>query len=131
MFLSFLHDPSRTPKPRKNGLTQILDKGLSATALDGLLEIAGPWIDIVKLGWGTVAVTDHVEAKLRILRERGVAVCCGGTLFEIAVSKNRLEEYLAFLRDHDVRHVEVSDGTIDIPPKTKLQYVEKLAKTFT
>jgi phosphosulfolactate synthase len=131
MFLSQILDPTRTRKPRTSGLTQILDKGLSLEALNGILDIASPWIDIVKLGWCTAAVSNNVEAKIRAIQKKGITICCGGTLFEAAVSKNLLEEYVAFLRDLDIRHIEVSDGTIEIDPKVKLQYVERLAKTFT
>jgi phosphosulfolactate synthase len=49
----FLSLPYRTPKPRSDGLTHVLDKGLSLFALESLIQTAGEAIDIVKLGWGT------------------------------------------------------------------------------
>ena len=58
----FLSLPYRTPKPRSDGLTHVLDKGLSLFALESLIQTAGDAIDIVKLGWGTsyVMIADPV-----------------------------------------------------------------------
>ena len=39
--------------PRNGGLTHVIDKGLGPRAVEDLLETAGAYIDIVKLGWGT------------------------------------------------------------------------------
>ena len=58
------------------------------------------------------------------------AVCCGGTLFEIAVCRNKVDDYIAFLKDHGFRLVEISDGVIDMPTADKLGYIERLAKDF-
>ena len=38
---------------RDGGLTHVLDKGLGPRAWEDVLETAGDYIDIVKLGWGT------------------------------------------------------------------------------
>ena len=61
----FLSLPYRPPKPRSDGLTHVLDKGLSLFALESLIQTAGEAIDIVKLGWGTSYVSDGVKAKDR------------------------------------------------------------------
>ena len=42
-----------TNKPRETGLTAVLDKGLGLRAMHDLVELSGPYIDILKLGWGT------------------------------------------------------------------------------
>ena len=107
-------DPRRTQKPRKTGLTQVLDKGLSSAEVEGMLEVAESYVDVVKFGWATSVVVENFEAKLETFRRHGIAVCCGGSLFELAVHRKKLNEYIAFLQDHDFKHVEVSDGTIQI-----------------
>ena len=33
--------PTRTPKPRNNGLTMVMDKGLSVSEAKNFLEVAG------------------------------------------------------------------------------------------
>ena len=48
----FLELPPRTGKPRRAGITHVLDRGLSPLALESLLITAGEHIDLIKLGWG-------------------------------------------------------------------------------
>jgi phosphosulfolactate synthase len=124
-------DPRRTQKPRKTGLTQVLDKGLSIAEVEGMLEVAESYVDVVKFGWATSVVVENFEGKLEAFRRHGITVCCGGSLFELAVHRKKLNEYIAFLQDHDFKHVEVSDGTIVIPLVEKLRYIERMAKHFT
>jgi phosphosulfolactate synthase len=124
-------DPRRTQKPRKTGLTQVLDKGLSIAEVEGMLEVAESYVDVVKFGWATSVVVENFEGKLEAFRRHGIVVCCGGSLFELAVHRKKLNEYIAFLQDHDFKHVEVSDGTIVIPLVEKLRYIERMAKHFT
>ena len=47
--------PERPPKPRQVGITHVLDKGLPASELPGVLETCGAYIDIWKFGWGTAS----------------------------------------------------------------------------
>ena len=65
--------------PLHTGLTHVLDKGLGPRAWEDVLEVAGDHISIVKLGWGTAAVTSNLERKLEVLREKPVVI--GGTYF--------------------------------------------------
>ena len=62
--MSFLELPRRRAKPRDQGITHVLDKGLSLAEVDGLVEVAGEYVDLVKLGWGTALATRNLEAKL-------------------------------------------------------------------
>jgi phosphosulfolactate synthase len=127
----FLDLPERTPKPRERGLTHVLDKGLSLSEVDGLIEVAGDAVDIVKLGWGTALVTGNLEAKLARYRDHGIPVVLGGTLTEIALRDGRLDGLVAWLRELGVEHVEVSDGTIALEPERKREVVAQLAEEFT
>src|SRR5262249_59557021 len=120
-------DPRRTTKPRKTGLTQVLDKGLSVGEVEGMLEVGASYIDVVKFGWATSVVVENFEAKLETFRRHGIDVCCGGSLFELAVHRKQLKEYIAFLTDHGFQFVEVSAGTIQIPLPEKLRYIHRMA----
>ena len=82
----FLDLPERCSKPRDRGLTHVLDKGLSCAEAEGLLEVSGPSVDLVKLGWGTALVTANLEPKLRCYARAEVPVVLGGTLTEILVA---------------------------------------------
>jgi phosphosulfolactate synthase len=127
----FLDLPQRSPKPRERGLTHVLDKGLSLAEVDGLVEVAGDAVDIVKLGWGTAVVTGNLEAKLARYREHGIPVVLGGTLTEIALRDDRLDGLIGWLRELGVEHVEVSDGTIELESGRKREVVARLAEEFT
>jgi phosphosulfolactate synthase len=119
--------PSRSAKPRDTGLTHVLDRGLSVAQVDGLIEVAGEFVDIVKLGWGTALATQNLEPKLARYAEHGIPVVLGGTLTEVAIRQNRVEELVAWLRTLSITHVEISDGTIVMEADDKLELIRRLA----
>ncbi|MCW2985066.1 MAG: phosphosulfolactate synthase [Conexibacter sp.] len=127
----FLDLPERSVKPRDRGLTHVLDKGLSVAQVDGLMEVAGAAVDIVKLGWGTALVTGNLEAKLERYRAHDVPVVLGGTLTEIALRDGRVDGLIAWCKELGIAHVEVSDGTIDLDTARKRELVAQLAQEFT
>jgi phosphosulfolactate synthase len=112
-----------------HGLTHVLDKGLGPRAWEDILEVAGDHISIVKLGWGTAAVTRNLDRKLAVLREKPVVI--GGTFFEVVYATGKLDEYKQWLRDLGLTHVEISDGTVDIPRERKLELIADFARDFT
>jgi phosphosulfolactate synthase len=114
---------------RHVGLTHVIDKGLGPRAWEDILEVAGDHISIVKLGWGTAYVTSNLERKLDVLREKPVVI--GGTFFEVCYSKGRLDDYKQWLQQLGLTHVEISDGTIEIPRERKLELVAEFARDFT
>ncbi len=123
--------PERTAKPRQQGLTHVLDRGLSVAEIDGLVEVAGEYIDLVKLGWGTAVATGNLQAKLQRYREHGIPAMFGGTLTELAMAQNRLDGLVAWLHELELEYIEVSDGTITIEHEHKLELIEGLANEFT
>jgi phosphosulfolactate synthase len=123
----FLDLPQRGGKPRQRGLTHVIDRGLSLAQVDGLIEVAGDAVDIVKLGWGTAVVTQNLQAKLARYRAHGIPVVLGGTLTELAIAQRKVDGLVAWLRDLGLDHVEVSDGTIELPHADKLALIERLA----
>ncbi len=112
-----------------HGLTHVIDKGLGPRAWEDVLEVAGDYISIVKLGWGTAAVTRNLERKLEVLREKPVVI--GGTYFEVVYSKGKLDEYKSWLQGLGLQHVEISDGTVEIPRERKLELIADFARDFT
>jgi phosphosulfolactate synthase len=129
-FDGFLDVPARPPKPRATGLTHVIDKGMSLPEIEGLFDTAGDFVDIVKLGWGTSYVTRNLEKKIALYRSFETPVVCGGTLFEAAVARGRVDEYRRWLVDNRLSHVEVSDGTIDLPRERKLELIAELSRDF-
>ena len=127
----FLTDmPERTKKPRENGLTMVMDRGLSINDTKNFIDMCSPHTDIVKLGFGTSAVSPHVRAKIDLYKEAGLLVYIGGTLFEAFVIRNMFTEYKDLLRKWNLDMCEVSDGSIEISHKEKCNYIKELAKEF-
>jgi phosphosulfolactate synthase len=112
-----------------SGLTHVIDKGLGPRAWEDVLETSGVYIDVVKLGWGTAYVTPNLKRKLEVLREKPVVI--GGTFFEVVYATGKLDEYKSWLRELGLTHVELSDGTIDIPRERKLELIADFARDFT
>ena len=115
--------------PRAGGLTHVIDKGLGPRAWEDVLETSGDYIDIVKLGWGTAYVTANLRRKLDILKDKPVVI--GGTFFEAVWAKGKLDEYKRWLADLGLTHVEISDGTVEIPREEKLALIADFARDFT
>ncbi len=129
--LDFLTLPERSAKPRDRGLTHVLDKGLGPAQVDDLMASAAPFIDIVKLGWGTSYITADLARKVEAYQRHDVTVCFGGTLLEVVVRQNRVDDYVAWLRELGITHVEVSDGTVSMAVDDKLALLRRLAREFT
>ncbi|MCM5529283.1 phosphosulfolactate synthase [Parasegetibacter sp. NRK P23] len=123
--------PERMVKPRQNGITMVMDKGLSIEEARNFMSISHPHTDIVKLGFGTSFVTPNLREKIEVYQKNGIPVYFGGTLFEAFLVRNQFEDYIAVCKDYGIEHVEVSDGSITIPHAEKCGYIEKLTKHFT
>jgi phosphosulfolactate synthase len=123
--------PERTAQPRSHGLTMVMDKGLGHDEVRNMLSVAAPYIDMVKLGFGTAVVTANLREKIDIYKAHGMPVYFGGTLFEAFLVRNQFDEYVRAMADYGITHVEVSDGSITIPHAEKCGYIEKLAKHMT
>jgi len=128
---AFLDVPVREGKPRSRGLTHVIDKGLNLREIEGLFDTAGEYVDIVKLGWGTSYVTNNLEKKIALYRFFETPVVCGGTLFEAVFARGRMDDFKSWLTEHRFSHVEISDGTLDIPRGRKLELIADFARDFT
>jgi phosphosulfolactate synthase len=104
---------------------------MSIAEIDGLMEVVGHAVDIVKLGWGTALVTGNLKAKLERYRFHGVPVVLGGTLTELAIRQGKVKGLVSWLRELGLSHVEISDGTITLDPLVKRELIEELAGEFT
>lgn len=120
--------PYRIPKPRTNGITMVMDKGLSLEEARSLVSAAEPHLDIIKLGFGTAYVTPHLREKIELYQSSDIAVYFGGTLFEAFVIRNQFDDYVRLCEDFNIHFMEVSDGSITIPHTEKCGYIEKLTR---
>ena len=128
MNFSLTQIPERTKQPRQNGLTMVMDKGLSLRDAESFISVGGPHTDIVKLGFGTSFVTPNLRAKIELYQAHNIPVYFGGTLFEAFVIRNQFDDYIAMCKDYKIDVIEVSDGSIEIPHTEKCGYIEKISK---
>ena len=123
--------PARTEKPRRTGLTMVIDGGIPIGLFADLVSSAAEYIDLVKFGWGTAVVTSRLDAKIDVLNAHEIGFYFGGTLFEKYLLQGRLEDFRKFCHSWSCRHVEVSNGTITLSNSEKASYVRKLSDEFT
>lgn len=123
--------PSRTQKPRNNGLTMVMDKGLSVRQAEDLMAVGAAYIDFVKLGWTTAYIIPQLEEKLAVYREAGVHPYFGGTLFEAFVARDQFDDFLRVLDKYGLEYAEVSDGSITLPHEKKCEYITTVARHAT
>jgi phosphosulfolactate synthase len=123
--------PERTQQPRQYGLTMVMDKGMGLDDVRNFLSVAAPYVDIVKLGFGTAYVTNNLKEKIDIYQSYNIPVYFGGTLFEAFLIRNQFDDYMSALKEFNINYVEVSDGSINIPHTEKCGYIEKMAKHVT
>ncbi len=116
----------RVDKPREDGLTMIIDKGLGLMQTRDLLDLAGEYIDFIKLAFGTSAFYSEklLYEKIELARESGVEIYPGGTFLEIALAQGRLKEFLSKADSIGFTYVEVSDGTIPMTPKVRKETIK-------
>jgi phosphosulfolactate synthase len=114
-------------KPRTDGYTMVLDKGLGRYAVTDLMETAADYIDFLKLSFGTSAFYDEktVREKIEIATSAGVDVYPGGTFLEVTVWQGRFEAYLQRAKELGFTGIEVSDGTIEIADEVRADCLKR------
>ncbi|MCZ3365034.1 MULTISPECIES: phosphosulfolactate synthase [Methanobacterium] len=119
--------PYRVEKPRKNGITMMLDKGMGLRVLEDLMEVSGEYIDFAKLGWGTSALHDRelIQNKAEMYLSYDVNPYPGGTLFELAYMKNKFSEFLDESDKLGFTAIEISDGSTIISPEERRNIISK------
>jgi len=134
-----LTDPSgrRPAKPRSFGITMVIDKGLGLGAFDDLTAVAGDYIDILKIAFGTSPLypAELLMRKIRLAKSRGITVMPGGTLLEAAVIRDVVPAYFRQVLALGFDGIEVSDGTIELSRRQRDELIRMAAemglKVFT
>ena len=122
--------PIRTNKPRENGLTMVMDKGLSLRQAEDFLSSSHDHTDIIKLGFGTSIITTNVADKIKLYQDNGILVYTGGTLFEAFAIRNQLEDYKKYITNIGINMIEISDGSINLDHDEKCKLITNFSKEF-
>jgi phosphosulfolactate synthase len=122
--------PTRSTKPRTHGWTILIDPGVPVRQFEDAIESADALVDLVKFGWGTSVVSDHLARKIACLQEHRIGYFFGGTLFEKFYQQRKLPAYYDYCMRHGCEYVEISNGTIDLPNEEKARVITNLARDF-
>ncbi|MFI5148621.1 MAG: phosphosulfolactate synthase [Bacteroidia bacterium] len=125
------HVPSRPSRPRKNGVTMVMDKGMGIRQAENFIEASADYVDLVKLGFGTSIITRNLEQKIKLYQQAGFRVYLGGTLFEAFIIRDMFEDYQRLCDKLHLDTAEVSDGSIVMNHDKKCEYIRTLSKNMT
>ncbi|MBL4669631.1 MAG: phosphosulfolactate synthase [Flavobacteriales bacterium] len=124
------HIPNRDNAPRENGLTMMMDKGLSWREAENFVDASAHLTDLVKFGFGTSYVTKDLQKKLDIYKAAGIKTYFGGTLFEAFIARGMFDDFRRLMDKYNMETCEVSDGSIELPQDKKCEYIVSLAKDY-
>jgi len=128
--VGFLGLPPRGPKPRRTGLTHVLDKGLPLASFEPLVASLARFVDIWKFGWGIAYLDPDLAGKLAVLARHRVLACPGGTLAEVAWLRGRTEEFLAWAEETGFPAVEISNGATAMTAAEKRKLIARACTRF-
>jgi len=114
-------------KPRRTGLTMVMDRALGLRATEDLLELAGDSIDLIKLGFGTSVFVDEalLRRKIESLRAHAVDVYPGGTLMEATLVQGVYPQFVKRARELGFTALEISDGSITMSRQTRDEAIRR------
>ncbi|HEY9521816.1 MAG TPA: phosphosulfolactate synthase [Thermopolyspora sp.] len=130
MSRDFLALPERTVKPRRCGVTHVLDNGMSVAEVEQRLASAAASIDLWKFGWGTAYIDPALDRKLELLAAHQVLACTGGTLLEISWQRGVVGRFMDWAESVGFPCVEVSSGSVTMSRETKDMLIDSAAARF-
>ncbi|WP_168666504.1 phosphosulfolactate synthase [Paraburkholderia sp. SG-MS1] len=106
--------PERTAKPRKRGLSMMIDWGMGVARQRDTLESAGAYIDFAKVAAGISRFLpkDVLTQKLATYREFGVSTSPGGAFAELAFAQRKYPEFVDETVAIGYDSIEVSDNLL-------------------
>lgn len=127
---TFIKLPMREVKPRVNGLTILIDNGISTSYFYDVLKSYGEFIDLIKFGWCTSIISKNIANKIAYASAQGIDFYFGGTLFEKAVQQNQVNSLYTYFKHYNCKYIEISNGTIDLANKEKAKYISDFSREF-
>lgn len=119
--------PNRPEKQRTSGQTMVIDKGLGLNQAIDMVEIAGEYIDFVKLGFGTSIISGKLKEKIELYKKHNIIPYFGGTMFEAFYIRKQLNEFIDYVNKFEIELIEISDGAMDINHDEKCELIQRLS----
>jgi phosphosulfolactate synthase len=95
------------------------------------MEISGEYVDLLKFGWGTSILHNKniIMEKISMYKSFDIIPFTGGTLFEIAYLKDKIEDVFIEAKNMGFEAIEISNGSTNMSEDEKLNFV-KQAKEY-
>ena len=123
-------EPRRSlSKPRTTGLTMVIDDGLPLPYMRGVLDLAAPYIDLMKIKTGTARLypRDKLVEKLALYEGFGIQPFLGGQFHEYVfatMGEAALPKFYAESRALGFRTIEISDNTVPLTPEQRRSQIK-------
>jgi len=127
--MNFMQDEfgKKLSKPRKEGVTQVVDKfqGLDKEQFDSLSS----YIDYVKVRWGLPLIVEKefLKKRIRFYHERATRVSTGGTLCELMLRTGKFGEFVKAASATGFDLIELSDATFPVRPARFEELAEQVS----
>jgi len=129
-----LKAPTRQSKPRKTGLTAMIDVGPSdfgwtgPRGLKDLLDYGAEFIDYAKIF--AINALDYppplIKKIVHTYKDYGVIPFAGGILFETAYHQNAVDELITHLQRVGINTLELSENYIELENNVRKQQINLL-----
>lgn len=108
--------PARPGKPRRCGQTVAADKGLGVRAAQDMLDVAGDYIDWVKLAGSSVRLLDPgvLTDKIDLYTAHDVQVLIAGDVLELALRAGVADQVWSEVQDHRAHGVEIATAQVSL-----------------
>jgi len=129
--------PARSQKPRRRGLTSMIDFGPDTFGWTGgehgirdLLECAADYIDFAKIYACNALLLpeETVRRAAYAYRDGGIDAFAGGILFEYAWQKGQVDDMMRHLDRIGVNGIELSENYISLDSDQRLREIERLQR---
>ena len=123
--LSQLIFVQRSEKPRRQGITMMVDWGLPPAFQIDALRTVSPYVDLAKIavGIGALYSQEVLTEKLAAYRTCQITPFVGGMFLEHAVLHDKTREYLAAIVDSGFDCIEVSDNLLEMTLDEKMELI--------
>jgi phosphosulfolactate synthase len=114
--------PERQDKPRRRGVTMMIDWGIPEGQQADILAAQGHLVDKAKIAAGIPRFmpADLLRRKLAAYRAAGISTANGGLFNELTLKQGSYEPILAELAELCFDDVEVSENLVDLPAADKI-----------
>ncbi len=130
--------PPRGAKPRRRGITSMIDFGPDELGWTGgergirdLLEVAADYIDYAKIyAMNALLIPAETVARTtRLYLDAGVTPFAGGILFEYAWRRHQVEELIKHLQRLGIPGLEISENYVTLSADERHRLIERFQKS--